>query len=87
MIEMPKPSRSEARCAESVKIAMDPAMYPPINCSVMKKTETTDTVMSFFMAALLLSFYICKRCSKLTGDLTGIGVPKTSSCLMLLLPF
>jgi len=39
---------SEARCAESVKIAIEPAIYPPISYAVMKKTDTNDTVKSFF---------------------------------------
>ena len=48
MMEIPNPSMSEAKCAESVKMAMEPAMYPPISCAVMKKTDTMLTVMSFF---------------------------------------
>ena len=76
---MPKPSISDARWAESVKIAIEPARYPPISYAVMKKIETIDTVSSFFFAALVLSFYTTRRASKFIGDLTGIGVPKTSS--------
>jgi len=45
----------------------------------MKKMETIETVMSFFFAAVLLSFCNSMRCAKLIGDLTGMGVPKTSS--------
>ena len=30
-IEMPKPTKSLAKCAESVKIAMEPAKYPPMS--------------------------------------------------------
>ena len=78
-IEMPKPSISLARCAESVKMAIEPAIYPPMSCAVMKKTDTIETVMSFFLAATLLSFCIYRRCSKFNGDFTGIGVPNTSS--------
>ena len=79
-IDIPKPSISLAKCAESVKIAIEPAIYPPMSCAVMKKTDTIETVISFFFAAVLLAFCISIRCSKFTGDLTGIGVPKTSSC-------
>jgi len=45
----------------------------------MKKIETNDTVASFFMAALLLSFCISNLCAKLMGVLTGMGVPNTSN--------
>ena len=76
---MPKPSMSDARWAESVKMAMEPAIYPPISYAVMKKTETNDTIHSFLIAALLLSFCISNRAAKLIGVLTGIGVPNTSS--------
>ena len=31
LMEMPNPSMSDARCAESAKIAIDPAKYPPIS--------------------------------------------------------
>lgn len=80
---MPKPSMSEARCAESVKMAIDPAIYPPISCAVMKKTETIETVMSLFIDFLLFSFcFSCAR-TKLIGVLTGMGVPCMSSCLLL----
>ena len=47
-IEIPKPSRSEAKCAESVKIAIEPAIQPPIIWAVMKNTDTIETVISFF---------------------------------------
>jgi len=30
-MEIPNPSKSEAKCAESVNIAIEPAMYPPIS--------------------------------------------------------
>ena len=53
-IETAKPIKSLARCAESVKMAMEPAIYPPISCAVMKKVDTIETVMSFFFAAELL---------------------------------
>lgn len=56
MIEMPKPSKSDARWAESVKMAIEPAMKPPMSYAVMKKTETNATVISFFLAAFVVSF-------------------------------
>ena len=31
LMEIPNPSMSDARCAESAKIAIDPAKYPPIS--------------------------------------------------------
>ena len=58
-IETAKPIKSLARCAESVKIAMELAMYPPMSCAEMKKVDTIETVINFFLAALLLSFCIC----------------------------
>jgi hypothetical protein len=39
-IEIAKPIRSEAKWAESVKIATEPAKYPPTNCATMKKADT-----------------------------------------------
>ena len=59
-IETAKPTKSLAKCAESVKIAMDPAIYPPMSCAVMKKVDTIETVISFFFAAELL-FYCASK--------------------------
>jgi hypothetical protein len=49
-MEIPNPSMSDARCAESAKIAIDPDKYPPISCAVMKKTETKVTWYNFLIA-------------------------------------
>ena len=59
-IETAKPIKSLARCAESVKMAMEPAIYPPMSYAVMKKVDTIETVMSFFLAAELLFCYSYK---------------------------
>ena len=86
MIEIANPTRSEARWAESVKIAMDYARYPPISYATMKNIETVATIMSFF-SAFLLSFSLSARIArKLRGVLTGIGVPiiSGSSCFSMI---
>ena len=59
-IETAKPIKSLARCAESVNMAIEPAIYPPISCKVMKKVDTIETVISFFFAAELL-FYCSSK--------------------------
>ena len=53
-IEIPKPTRSEARWAESVKIAMELAKYPPISCAMMKKVDKTVAKHRVFKASWLL---------------------------------
>ena len=48
-IDILNPMTSEARCAVSVKMAIEFARYPPINCAIMKKRDTKDTSFNFFI--------------------------------------
>lgn len=51
MIEIANPIRSEAKCAESVKIAIDPDKYPPAIYTNTKMIETTDARYKVLIAA------------------------------------
>jgi hypothetical protein len=46
IIEIANPIKSEAKCAESVRIAIDPEKYPPINCATIKTNETNEAKYS-----------------------------------------
>lgn len=75
IIEMKKPRISDARWAESVKIAIDLAIYPPISCITIKKPETKQAIRSFFIASLLADSRAAFLPAKLMGVLAGSGVP------------
>jgi len=79
-MDIANPIRSEAKCAESVKIAMDCARYPPMSYAAMKKKETKATSNNFFSAFLFCSSIFAFIILKLIGVLTGIGVPCMSGC-------
>ena len=49
-IEIAKPIISDARWAESVKMAIDFARYPPTTWTIMKKNETKHAISNFFIA-------------------------------------
>ena len=74
-IEMAKPNISEAKCAESVKMAMDLAMIPPTICKITKRKDTEVAIVSLRMASLLDSFSAAFLAEKLMGVLEGKGVP------------
>lgn len=42
IIEIAKPIKSEAKCAESVRIAIEPEKYPPTNCATIKTSDTKE---------------------------------------------
>jgi hypothetical protein len=50
IIDIPKPIISEPKCAVSVYIAIELAKYPPMIYTVIKKIETNETSLSFFIA-------------------------------------
>ena len=77
-MEIAKPTRSEARWAESVKMAIELARIPPVSCATMKKLDTTVAVQSFFIASLLLLASSAFLAWKSIGVLAGIGVPWAS---------
>ena len=52
IILMANPIISEARCAVSVKIAIEFARYPPVIWAAMKNTDTKETHFSFHIAYL-----------------------------------
>ena len=70
MIEKPNPKISADKCAASVKIAIDPDLYPPYNSAPMKSTETEVTKISFFIAALFDLRFFSIACLKLRGYFT-----------------
>ena len=78
IIEIPKPTRSEARWAVSVKIAMEFDIIPPVIWTAMKKTETKETINSLRIDFLFDSAAACFLAKKLMGVLTAIGVPWAS---------
>jgi len=53
MIEIANPTRSEAKWAVSVKMAIEFDIIPPVICTAIKKHETKETIISFFIAFLL----------------------------------
>lgn len=55
IIEIAKPTKSDARWAVSVKMAIELDKIPPIIYAIMKNTETVATNVSLRMAFLLLS--------------------------------
>ena len=74
-IEIAKPNISEAKCAESVKMAMDFAMIPPAICKMTKRNDTEVAIVSLRMAILLDSLSAAFLPEKLIGVLEGKGVP------------
>jgi hypothetical protein len=42
MIEIEKPIKSEAKWAESVRIATEPAKYPPTSYATIKNRDTNE---------------------------------------------
>jgi hypothetical protein len=72
---MAKPIISEARCAESVKMAIDFARYPPTTWTIMKKNETKHAISNFFIAVWLDFSRAAFLAAKLIGVLAGSGVP------------
>lgn len=77
-IDIAKPTKSEARCAVSVKIAIELDRIPPMIYAIMKNTDTNETSISFFRAFRLFSEIYYFLALKLIGVLTGIGVPIAS---------
>ena len=51
-MEIAKPNISDARCAESVKIAIDFAKIPPAICKMTKTKETPVAIVSLRIATL-----------------------------------
>jgi hypothetical protein len=49
-IDIAKPIISEARCAVSVKMAIELARMPPVIWAAIKKMDTIETILSFFIA-------------------------------------
>ncbi len=47
IIEIANPIKSDAKCAESVRIAIDPEKYPPTNCAMIKTNETNEARYSY----------------------------------------
>ena len=82
MIETPKPMMSEAKCAASAMIAIEPAHQPPTSSAAINTSETQLAQMSFFIALRCSSYYSLRREAKFTGVLTGIGVPNLSYCFL-----
>lgn len=74
-IEIAKPNISEAKCAESVKMAMDLAMIPPAICKMTKRNETDVAIVNLRMASLFDSYSAAFLPAKLIGVLEGRGVP------------
>ena len=52
VMENANPIISDARCAVSVKIAIEFAIIPPVSYAAMKKTETKATHLNFAIDAL-----------------------------------
>lgn len=50
IMDILKPIMSEARCAVSVKIAIELARYPPVIWAAIKNIETNETIFSFLIA-------------------------------------
>lgn len=78
MMEIPNPTRSEARWAVSVKMAIELERIPPVICTAMKKTETKETMSSFLIDFLLASAAALFLARKLMGVFTAMGVPWAS---------
>ena len=51
-IDIANPIKSEAKCAVSVKIAIELEIYPPISYTIIKNTETQVASLSCLMALL-----------------------------------
>lgn len=78
IMDIPNPTKSDAKCAVSVKMAIEFDKIPPVIYTAMKNTDTNDTINSLrmdFLFASLASFFLAK---KLMGVLTAIGVPIAS---------
>jgi len=67
---MPKPKISEPKCAESAKIAIEPARYPPYNSSAIKTIETQVAQISFFFAAVCCFLFFKISAAKEVASLT-----------------
>jgi len=80
---MAKPIISEAKCAESVKMAIELAQIPPMTWTTMKIRETKEAIRSFFIALELDLSKLSFLALKLIGVLTGIGVPLASGISLL----
>lgn len=72
--------RSDARWAESVKIAIEPAQYPPMSYATMKKRETKEAKQSCVQASWLFLEIAASLCFKFisglhyeSGDLTLVS--------------
>lgn len=82
---MAKPNISEARWAESVKIAIDFAKIPPVICKMTKTKETPVAIVSQRMATLFDSASAAFLNAKLIGVFAGRGVPYASGGICLYL--
>lgn len=78
-IDIAKPIRSEARWAESVRIATEPAIYPPISYATMKNKDTKEARYNCFCAPVFAFFISSSLFYKFKGVLAGIGVPNISN--------
>ena len=74
-MDIAKPNISEAKCAESVKMAMDLAKMPPVICKITNKKDTRTAIVSLRIASLLDSVRAAFLPAKLIGVLAGKGVP------------
>lgn len=74
-MDIPKPTMSDARWAESVKIAMELATYPPISCAMMKTVDNIVAKQRVLRASWLLLANFAFLAWKSIGVLGGMGVP------------
>ena len=74
-MDIAKPNMSEAKWAESVKMAIDLAKMPPAICKITNKKDTEVAIVSLRIASLLDSFSAAFLPAKLIGVLAGKGVP------------
>jgi hypothetical protein len=82
-MEIAKPNISDARCAESVKIAIDLAKIPPAICKMTKTKETPVAIVSLRIATLFDSYSAAFLEAKLIGVFAGRGVPYASGGIAL----
>ena len=77
-MEIAKPTKSENRCAESVRRAIEFERIAPVTSTARNTIDSEATKNNFLIAFLFDSSYIRFRCKKFIGVFTAIGVPRAS---------